>query len=68
MARGQGVRRAVAPIVLTTWPRATRRWLTLSPGRHLITLAATDKDGNTLASINVYAGGKIYLPLVRRGQ
>jgi hypothetical protein len=42
--------------------------VTLSPGRHLITLAATDKDGNTAASIKVYAGGKTYLPLVLRGQ
>ena len=43
--------------------------VTLSPGRHVITLAATDKDGNTAtASISVYAGGKTYLPLVVRGQ
>jgi hypothetical protein len=43
--------------------------VTLSPGRHVITLAATDKDGNqATASITVYAGGKTYLPLVVRGQ
>ena len=43
--------------------------VTLSPGRHVITLAATDKDGNHVtASITVYAGGKTYLPLVLRGQ
>jgi len=43
--------------------------VTLSPGRHVLTLGATDKDGNQAAtSINVYAGGKTYLPLVLRGQ
>ena len=43
--------------------------VTLAPGRHVITLAATDKDGNhATASITVYAGGKTYLPLVLRGQ
>ncbi len=43
--------------------------MTLSPGRHVLTLAATDKDGNiATASITVYAGGKTYLPLVLRGQ
>jgi len=43
--------------------------VTLSPGRHVLTLAATDTDGNTAtASISVYAGGKTYLPLVVRGQ
>ena len=42
--------------------------VTLSPGRHVLTLATTDKDGNqATASINVYAGGKTYLPLVLRG-
>jgi hypothetical protein len=42
--------------------------VTLSPGQHVITLAATDVDGNhATANINVYAGGKIYLPLVVRG-
>ena len=43
--------------------------VTLLPGRHVITLAATDKDGNiATVNINVYAGGKTYLPLVPRGQ
>jgi hypothetical protein len=43
--------------------------VTLSPGRHVLSLAATDRDGNiATASINVYAGGKIYLPLVAHGQ
>ena len=43
--------------------------VTLSPGRHVLTLAATDRDGNTAtASISVYAGGKNYLPLVLRSQ
>jgi hypothetical protein len=43
--------------------------VTLSPGRHVITLVAGDAEGNTAtASINVYAGGKTYLPLVVRGQ
>jgi hypothetical protein len=42
--------------------------VTLSPGRHVITLAATDQDDNTATtSINVYAGGKTFLPLVVRG-
>ena len=43
--------------------------VTLSPGRHVITLAATDTDGSTAtANVNVYAGRKTYLPLVLRGQ
>lgn len=43
--------------------------VTLSPGQHVITLTATDSDGNhTTASITVYAGEKTYLPLVVRGQ
>jgi hypothetical protein len=43
--------------------------VTLSPGPHVITLAATDTNGNTAtANINAYADGKTYLPLVLRGQ
>ncbi|MCX6030820.1 MAG: fibronectin type III domain-containing protein [Chloroflexi bacterium] len=41
--------------------------VTLSPGPHVVTLTATDKDDNTvMTSINVYAGGEIYLPLSLR--
>jgi hypothetical protein len=43
--------------------------VTLSPGRHVITLVARDKDGNTATtSITVFAGGKTYLPVSLRGQ
>ena len=43
--------------------------VTLSPGRHVITLAATDKGRNhATASITVFAGGQTYLPLSLRGQ
>jgi hypothetical protein len=39
----------------------------LSPGEHIITLTATDSDGNvTTATVRVYVGHKIYLPLVLR--
>lgn len=39
----------------------------LSPGRHTITLAATDSHGNTaMANVNVFAGQRAYLPLVMR--
>ncbi len=41
----------------------------LSPGEHVITLTATDSDGNvTTATVRVYAGHKIYLPLVLRNR
>jgi hypothetical protein len=43
--------------------------VTLSPGRHVITLAAADKDGNTAtSSITVFAGDRIYLPVIKRVQ
>ncbi len=39
----------------------------LSFGQHIITLTATDSDGNTsTASINVFIGSKTYLPLISR--
>jgi len=39
----------------------------LSFGQHTITLTATDSNGNTsTASINVFVGSKVYLPLIRR--
>jgi hypothetical protein len=47
----------------------TGRWIvtTLSPGYHNITLTATDSDGNRgTATIRVYVGYKVYLPLVLR--
>jgi hypothetical protein len=41
--------------------------VSLSPGEHVITLTATDSDGNvTTATVRVYVGHKIYLPLVLR--
>jgi len=42
----------------------------LTPGRHLITLAATDGDGQTgLASVEIFVDrARIYLPLVMRAQ
>lgn len=43
--------------------------VSLSPGQHVIALAAADKDGNTAtASIDVDAGRKTCLPLVALGQ
>jgi len=39
----------------------------LSPGEHVITLTATDSDGNlTTATVQVYVGQKVYLPLILR--
>ena len=44
----------------------SQRLVTLSPGRHHITLTATDSDGQTdVAGIEVFAGGKVYLPVTR---
>jgi hypothetical protein len=41
----------------------------LSPGEHVITLTATDSDGNvTSATVRVYVGHKVYLPLVLRNR
>ena len=43
--------------------------VSLSPGEHVITLTATDSDGNvTTATVRVYVGHKIYLPLVLRNR
>jgi hypothetical protein len=43
--------------------------VSLSPGEHVITLTATDSDGNvTTATVQVYVGHKIYLPLVLRNR
>ena len=41
----------------------------LSPGSHVVTLVATDRDGATAtAGVNVFAGSGIFLPLtLRRG-
>jgi len=37
----------------------------LSPGQHIITLTATDSDGNvTTDSLIVFVGYKTYLPLI----
>jgi Leucine-rich repeat (LRR) protein len=42
--------------------------VTLSPGPHVITLTATDSDGNTAkSSIEVYGGAKLYLPVALSG-
>nr|MBC8253237.1 hypothetical protein [Ardenticatenia bacterium] len=39
--------------------------VTLSPGQHIITLSATDGDGNTaITTINVFVGYKARLPLI----
>jgi hypothetical protein len=39
--------------------------ITLSPGLHHLTLSAQDSDGNTAyASISVFVGPKIYLPVI----
>ncbi len=41
---------------------------TLSTGQHLITLTATDSDGETgTATITIFVGYRLYLPLVLRG-
>ena len=41
---------------------------TLSPGEHVITLTATDSDGNTaVATIRLSAGHRLFLPTVSRG-
>jgi len=41
--------------------------VSLSAGQHIITFTATDSDGNvTSATVRVYVGHKIYLPLVLR--
>jgi hypothetical protein len=43
--------------------------VSLSPGEHVITLTATDSDGNvTSATVRVYVGHKVYLPLVLRNR
>jgi hypothetical protein len=40
---------------------------TLSPGRHVITLSATDSDGmESSAGVNVFVGQSVYLPLLVR--
>ncbi len=40
---------------------------TLSPGRHIITLSATDSDGmESSADVNVFVGQSFYLPLIVR--
>jgi hypothetical protein len=42
--------------------------VTLSPGLHEITLTATDSDGmSNSASVSIFAGARIYVPIVRRG-
>jgi hypothetical protein len=39
----------------------------LSPGAHIITLTATDSDGNQgAATLDLYVGYKLYLPVIRR--
>jgi hypothetical protein len=41
--------------------------VTLSPGPHVITLTATDSQGNTAAtSISIFAGQRAHLPIVMR--
>ena len=41
--------------------------VTLSPGRHTITLTATDSQGNTaVASMSIFAGQRSHLPLIMR--
>ena len=43
--------------------------VTLSPGQHVITLTAADKDGNAAtASITVFVGSRTYLPAITRFQ
>lgn len=43
--------------------------VSLSPGEHLITFTATDSDGNAAtATVRVYVGHRVYLPLVLRNQ
>ncbi len=41
----------------------------LSTGQHVITLSATDSDGNTArAAVNIFVGSRLYLPLVVRNR
>jgi hypothetical protein len=41
----------------------------LSPGEHVLTFTATDSDGNPVtATVRVYGGGRLYLPLVVRNR
>jgi hypothetical protein len=41
----------------------------LSPGEHVIALTATDSDGNvTTATVPVFVGSRLYLPLVLRSR
>jgi hypothetical protein len=41
----------------------------LSAGKHIITLTATDSDGNsTTASLNLLIGYRVHLPLVLRNR
>jgi hypothetical protein len=41
--------------------------VTLSEGRHVITLTATDSDGNMATdSLNVLVGSKVYLPIIMK--
>lgn len=43
--------------------------ISLSPGQHAITLTVEDNDNNTsTASINIFVGYKIHLPIILRGQ
>ena len=40
-------------------------FVSLSPGQHIITLSAVDSDGNmTTAKLDLFAGYKIFLPLI----